>query len=122
MRAFLLYAPIALVALASSFAVWAQNDQCDGGAVKTHDAYLYGRFETRMQSTLGSGSMKLGPRLQLAAENNEIDIEMTERTKPASPKSNNPRSTTPSSGNPTSCGRHCIHPPICDMEHPMMRR
>ena len=29
----------------------AQNDQCDGGAIKTHDAYLYGRFETRLKST-----------------------------------------------------------------------
>lgn len=83
MRAFLLYAPIALAAIGSSFAVWAQNDQCDGGAVKTHDAYLYGRFETRMQSTLGSGIVSSfflynwDLDCNWPAENNEIDIEMT---------------------------------------------
>ena len=60
-----------------------QNDQCDGGALKTHEAYLYGRFETRMSSTQGSGivssfflynwNLDCG----YPAAVNEIDIEMT---------------------------------------------
>ena len=34
---------------------YAQNDECDGAAIRTHEAYLYGRFETKMKSTQGSG-------------------------------------------------------------------
>ena len=61
----------------------AQNDQCDGGAIKTHDAYLYGRFETRMKSTEGSGIVSSfflynwDLNCNWPQENNEIDIEMT---------------------------------------------
>ena len=62
---------------------WAQNDQCDGGAIKTHEAFLYGRFETRMSSTQGSGIVSSfflynwDLDCNWPAENNEIDIEMT---------------------------------------------
>lgn len=74
------------VAICLLFAVrplFAQNDVCDGGAIKTHEAYLYGRFETRMQSTPGDGvvSSFFLYNWDLACnypENlNEIDIEMT---------------------------------------------
>ena len=34
---------------------YAQNDECDGAAIRTHESYLYGRFETKMKSTQGSG-------------------------------------------------------------------
>ena len=83
MRAYYLYVPTVLLTLASSLPVFAQNDQCDGGAVKTHEAYLYGRFETRMQSTMGSGIVSSfflynwDLNCNWPAENNEIDIEMT---------------------------------------------
>ena len=73
----------ALLMTVSSFAVWAQNDQCDGGALKTHDAFLYGRFETRMSSTQGSGIVSSfflynwDLNCNWPAAVNEIDIEMT---------------------------------------------
>ena len=60
-----------------------QNDQCDGGALKTHEAYLYGRFETRMSSTQGSGIVSSfflynwDLDCNYPAAVNEIDIEMT---------------------------------------------
>ena len=55
MRALPPHILFALLITVPSLAAWAQNDQCDGGALKTHDAFLYGRFETRMSSTQGSG-------------------------------------------------------------------
>ena len=55
MRALPSHVLFVLLITVPSLAVWAQNDQCDGGALKTHDAFLYGRFETRMSSTQGSG-------------------------------------------------------------------
>lgn len=60
-----------------------QNDQCDGGAIKTHEAYLYGRFETRMASTQGSGIVSSfflynwDLECNWPENVNEIDIEMT---------------------------------------------
>ena len=76
----ILFAPLVMVL---SLGVWAQNDQCDGGALKTHDAYLYGRFETRMSSTQGSGIVSSfflynwDLDCNWPAAVNEIDIEMT---------------------------------------------
>ncbi len=60
-----------------------QAQECAGGAVSTHEAFLYGRFETRMQSAQGDGivssfflyNVDLG--CNWPAENNEIDVEMT---------------------------------------------
>ncbi|NND60136.1 MAG: family 16 glycosylhydrolase [Gammaproteobacteria bacterium] len=57
--------------------------QCASGQLMTHEAYQYGRFETRMQSAQGNGivsafflyNIDLG--CNWPAENNEIDIEMT---------------------------------------------
>ena len=62
---------------------YAQNDECDGAAIRTHESYLYGRFETKMKSTQGSGIVSsfflynwdIG--CNWPEENNEIDIEMT---------------------------------------------
>jgi len=59
------------------------GSQCASGEVMTHEAYQYGRFETRMQSTDGDGvvssfflyNMDLG--CNWPEENNELDIEMT---------------------------------------------
>ena len=56
---------------------------CAGAQVLTREAYLYGRFETRMQSAQGDGivsafflyNLDLG--CNWPQENNEIDIEMT---------------------------------------------
>lgn len=73
----------ALLITVPSLAAWSQNDQCDGGALKTHEAFLYGRFETRMSSTQGSGIVSSfflynwDLDCNWPAENNEIDIEMT---------------------------------------------
>ena len=61
----------------------AQAQECAGGAISTHESFLYGRFETRMQSAQGDGivssfflyNVDLG--CNWPAENNEIDIEMT---------------------------------------------
>lgn len=57
--------------------------QCASGEVMSHEAFQYGRFETRMQSTDGDGvvssfflyNMDLG--CNWPDENNELDIEMT---------------------------------------------
>lgn len=59
------------------------QDVRDGGAIKAHDAYLYGRFETRMQSTPGDGVVSSFFLYNwdldcMYPDNlNEIDIEMT---------------------------------------------
>lgn len=61
----------------------AEGQQCASGEVLTREAFLYGRFETRMQSVQGEGvvsSFFLYNRdlaCNWPAENNEIDIEMT---------------------------------------------
>ena len=63
--------------------VTAHGQDCASGALMTHEAYKYGRFETRMQSAQGDGivssfflyNIDLG--CNWPAENNEIDIEMT---------------------------------------------
>ena len=63
--------------------VGVQGQDCDSGELMTHQAYQYGRFETRMQSAQGNGivssfflyNIDLG--CNWPAENNEIDIEMT---------------------------------------------
>jgi beta-glucanase (GH16 family) len=72
-----------LAACLLAFAHSAQAQQCAGGAISTHEAYQYGRFETRMQSAQGNGIVSsfflynadLG--CNWPAENNEIDVEMT---------------------------------------------
>lgn len=61
----------------------AQGQPCIGGAITSHDAFLYGRFETAMRSVGESGVVSsfflyhvdLG--CNWPEENNEIDIEMT---------------------------------------------
>ena len=71
----------AVILLLASVGVQAQD--CASGALMTHQAYQYGRFETRMQSAQGDGivssfflyNIDLG--CNWPAENNEIDIEMT---------------------------------------------
>ena len=83
MRALPTHVLFALVMAVPSLAVWSQNDQCDGGALKTHEAFLYGRFETRMSSTQGSGIVSSfflynwDLDCNWPAAVNEIDIEMT---------------------------------------------
>ena len=63
--------------------VAAQGQGCAGAQVSTRAAYLYGRFETRMQSAPGNGVVSsffqynLDLNCNWPAENNEIDIEMT---------------------------------------------
>jgi beta-glucanase (GH16 family) len=72
---------IAVIFLFAPIGVQAQA--CTGGALMTHQAYQYGRFETRMQSAQGDGivSSFFLYNVDLAcnwpAENNEIDVEMT---------------------------------------------
>ena len=63
--------------------VGVHGQDCASGGLLTHQAYQYGRFETRMQSAQGDGIVSsfflynrdLG--CNWPAENNEIDIEMT---------------------------------------------
>jgi hypothetical protein len=72
-----------LIALLVLPAIDSSGQECAAGAVRTHDAYLYGRFETRMRSVEGDGvvssfflyNVDLG--CNWPAQNNEIDIEMT---------------------------------------------
>jgi len=62
------------------------GQDCIGGAITTEEAYLYGRFETRMRSAAGSGVVSsffmynLDLNCNWPAENNEIDVEMTGNT------------------------------------------
>lgn len=63
--------------------VTGQGQECAGAQVATREPYLYGRFETRMQSAPGNGVVSSFFQYNLdldcnwPAENNEIDIEMT---------------------------------------------
>ena len=83
MRWFLTLMVVLGFGLLQSLHAHGQNDQCDGGALKTHEAYLYGRFETRMSSTQGSGIVSSfflynwDLECNYPAAVNEIDIEMT---------------------------------------------
>lgn len=72
---------LALLALLCYVPLIAQD--CVGGAIRTDETYLYGRFETRMRSAAGSGVVSsffmynLDGNCNWPVENNEIDIEMT---------------------------------------------
>ena len=72
-----------LVAWLTALAAPAFGQQCTGAEVLTRDAYLYGRFETRMRSAPGDGIVSsfflynVDTNCNWPAENNEIDIEMT---------------------------------------------
>lgn len=56
---------------------------CNGAAISTYESYLYGRYETVMQSAAGSGIVSsfflynIETNCNWPAENNEIDVEMT---------------------------------------------
>ena len=56
---------------------------CNGAAISTFESYLYGRYETVMQSSAGSGIVSsfflynIEANCNWPAENNEIDVEMT---------------------------------------------
>jgi len=69
------------VGIISSVSMHAQD--CDGAAMSTYESYLYGRFETVMQSAEGSGIISsfflynIEAGCNWPAENNEIDVEMT---------------------------------------------
>ena len=60
-----------------------QAQDCNGAAIQTHESYLYGRYETVMQSAAGSGIVSsfflynVEADCNWPAENNEIDVEMT---------------------------------------------
>ena len=60
-----------------------QAQDCTGAAISTHESYLYGRYETVMQSAAGSGIVSsfflynIETNCNWPAENNEIDVEMT---------------------------------------------
>lgn len=60
-----------------------QAQDCNGAAISTHESYLYGRFETVMQSAAGNGIVSsfflynINTNCNWPAENNEIDVEMT---------------------------------------------
>ncbi len=70
-------------ALLITWSAVGQGLDCASGQIATREAYLYGRFETRMQSVQGSGvvssffTYNLDVGCNWPAENNEIDIEMT---------------------------------------------
>jgi len=59
------------------------SQECTGGEIRSHEAFLYGRFEVSMQSAAGDGvissfflyNVDLG--CNWPEQNNEIDIEMT---------------------------------------------
>lgn len=75
--------PVVLLTLLVLSAAPVHAQQCASGQVMTHDAYQYGRFETRMQSAAGNGVISafflynVDVGCNWPAENNEIDIEMT---------------------------------------------
>lgn len=61
-----------------------QSTDCTSGAIRTNEAFLYGRFEVRMKSAAGDGVVSSffmynadAPDCSWPAQNNEIDIEMT---------------------------------------------
>lgn len=60
-----------------------RSQVCSGGAVMTHENYLFGRFETRMQSAAGDGIVSSFFLYNTDVDcnwpwvNSEIDIEMT---------------------------------------------
>jgi beta-glucanase (GH16 family) len=60
-----------------------QAQDCNGAAIATFESYLYGRYETVMQSAAGSGIVSsfflynIETGCNWPAENNEIDVEMT---------------------------------------------
>lgn len=60
-----------------------QAQDCNGAAISTYESYLYGRYETVMQSAAGSGIVSsfflynIETNCNWPAENNEIDVEMT---------------------------------------------
>ena len=72
-----------MLAVSIACAAPARAQQCTGAEVLTRDAYLYGRFETRMRSAPGDGIVSsfflynVDSACNWPAENNEIDIEMT---------------------------------------------
>ena len=74
---------ILATALASLLATVSEGQDCHSGAVTTHEAFLYGRFEVRMQSAAGDGIVSSFFQYNVdldcnwPAENNEIDVEMT---------------------------------------------
>lgn len=59
------------------------SQECIGGAIRTHEAYLYGRFEVAMKSAEGDGVVSsfflynIDLDCNWPEEVNEIDIEMT---------------------------------------------
>ena len=76
---------------------------CNSGAIRTHDSYLYGRFEVRMKSADGNGLVSSFFTYNTNWESdlgnlnwNEIDIEMTGN------RDNSVQFTTHHPGNPNS--------------------
>ena len=78
-------------------------DGCEAGAFRTHESYLYGRFEVRMKSANGDGLVSSFFTYNTNWDNddgnlnwNEIDIEMTGN------RDNSVQFTTHHPGNPNS--------------------
>ena len=73
------WAAVALLLAATA----APGQECYSGEVASHEAFLYGRFEVRIQSAAGDGVVSsfflynLDVGCNWPDENNEIDIEMT---------------------------------------------
>ena len=71
-----------LLVICLNFVVLSAQD-CEGAAISTNESFLYGRFETVMQSAAGSGIVSsfflfnIETNCNWPAENNEIDVEMT---------------------------------------------
>lgn len=74
---------LALLFTGLYFSVSIHAQDCNGAAISTHESYLYGRYETVMQSAEGSGIVSsfflynIETNCNWPAENNEIDVEMT---------------------------------------------
>jgi endo-1,3-1,4-beta-glycanase ExoK len=74
---------LVLLLISTTSVIDAYSQDCNGAAIATKESFLYGRFETLMQSADGNGIVSsfflynIETNCNWPEENNEIDVEMT---------------------------------------------